>query len=72
MQSWILSSDLQKRSLRLEEEDYIFISPLRKIHKIKITKKVKPAYSDEEIEKLRDGCKYPAAFFYCTTFHVAQ
>jgi len=42
----------------LEEEDYIFISPLRKIHKIKITKKVKPAYSDEELEKLRDGCKY--------------
>ncbi len=42
----------------LEEEDYIFVSPLRKIHKIKITKKVKPAYSDEELEKLRDGCKY--------------
>lgn len=42
----------------LEEEDYIFISPLRKIHKIKITKKVKSAYSDEELEKLRDGCKY--------------
>ena len=42
----------------LEEEDYIFVSPIRKIHKIKITKKVKPAYSDEELEKLRDGCKY--------------
>ena len=42
----------------LEEEDFIFVSPLRKIHKIKITKKVKPAYSDEELEKLRDGCKY--------------
>lgn len=42
----------------LEDEDYIFISPLRKIHKIKVTKKVKAAYSDEELEKLRDGCKY--------------
>ena len=42
----------------LEDEDYIFQSPLRKIHKNKITKKVKPAYTDEELEKLRDGCKY--------------
>ena len=42
----------------LEDEDYIFVSPLRKIHKIKLTKKVKAAYSDEELEKLRDGFKY--------------
>ncbi len=42
----------------LEDEDYIFVSPLRKIHKIKLTRKVKQAYSDEELEKLRDGCKY--------------
>ena len=41
----------------LEEEDYIFVSPLRKIHKIKITKKVKPAYSDEELVRLRSHIK---------------
>ena len=42
----------------LEDEDYIFESPLRRIHKIKITKKVKEPYSDEDFERLRDGCKY--------------
>lgn len=42
----------------LEEEDYIFESPLRRIHKIKITRKVKEPYSDEDFERLRDGCKY--------------
>ena len=42
----------------LEDEDYVFESPLRRIHKIKITKKVKEAYSDEDFERLRDGCKY--------------
>ena len=42
----------------LEDEDYVFESPLRRIHKIKLTKKVKEPYSDEDFERLRDGCKY--------------
>lgn len=40
----------------LEEEDYIIKSPMRRIHKIKTAKTVKEVISDEEIEKLRDGC----------------
>lgn len=40
----------------LEEEDYIIKSPMRRIHKIKTTKTVKEVISDEEIEKMRDGC----------------
>lgn len=42
----------------LEDENYIFKSPLRRIHKIKTRKVVKEAFSDEEIERLKDGCKY--------------
>lgn len=42
----------------LEDEDYVFESPLRRIRKIKVTKKVKEAYSDEDLERLRDGCKF--------------
>ena len=42
----------------LEDEDYVFESPLRRIRKIKVTKKVKEAYSDEDLERLRDGCRY--------------
>lgn len=41
----------------LEEEDYILKSPMRRIHKIKTKKSVKKIITDEDIEKLRDGCK---------------
>lgn len=41
----------------LEEEDYIIKSPMRRIHKIKVTQVVKEIISDEEIEKMRDECK---------------
>lgn len=41
----------------LEEEDYIIKSPMRRIHKIKVTQVVKEIISDEEIEKMRDKCK---------------
>ncbi len=40
----------------LEDEDYIVKSPIRRIHKIKTTKIVRETYSDEILEKLRDGC----------------
>lgn len=41
----------------LEDEDIIFKSPVRRIHKVKVSKVVKQVYSDEELEILRDGCK---------------
>jgi len=41
----------------LEDEEYIFKSPLRRIHKIKTTVPVKETYADEDIEKLRDNCE---------------
>lgn len=41
----------------LEDEDYIVKSPIRRIHKIKTSKIVRETYSDEVIERLRDGCK---------------
>ena len=41
----------------LEDENYIFKSPLRRIHKIKTTISVKDTYADEDLEKLRDECK---------------
>lgn len=41
----------------LEDENYIFKSPLRRIHKIKSTLSVKDTYADEDLEKLRDDCK---------------
>ena len=41
----------------LEDEDYILKSPIRRIHKIKTTKVVRETYSDETLEKLRDGCE---------------
>lgn len=41
----------------LEEENYIFKSPVRRIHKIKTTKVIKATYSDENIEIIRDNCK---------------
>ena len=40
----------------LEEEDYIVKSPVKRIHKVKATEKVKAVISDEIIEILRDGC----------------
>ena len=40
----------------LEEEDYIVKSPVKRIHKVKATEKVKAVISDENIEILRDGC----------------
>lgn len=39
----------------LEDEDVIIKSPVRRIHKVKTTVKVKETYSDEEIELLRDN-----------------
>ncbi|MBT9013083.1 integrase, partial [Lactobacillus delbrueckii subsp. bulgaricus] len=35
---------------------YIVKSPIRRIHKVRVVKTVKETYSDEELEKLRDGC----------------
>jgi len=41
----------------LEDENYIYKSPFRRIHKIKTTISVKDIYADEDLEKLRDDCK---------------
>lgn len=41
----------------LEEEGYIVKSPVKRIHKVKATEKVKAVISDENIEILRDGCQ---------------
>lgn len=38
----------------LEEENHIIKSPMRRIHKIRVGKKVKETYTDEMMEKLRD------------------
>lgn len=40
----------------LENEDYIVKSPVRRIHKVKATKKVKETLIDENLEKLKDIC----------------
>ena len=40
----------------LEDEDHIIKSPMRRIKKIRSPQKVKGAYSDEELEALRDNC----------------
>lgn len=40
----------------LEEEDYIRKNPVKRIHKIKALKTIKQAYSDENIENLKDCC----------------
>lgn len=40
----------------LEDENYILKSPVRRIHKIKTTTVVKEAYSEDEMERLRDHC----------------
>lgn len=41
----------------LEDEDYITKSPVRRIHKIKTLTQVKEVFTDEKIEKMREGCK---------------
>lgn len=41
----------------LEDEDYILKSPVRRIHRVKSITAVKEAFSDENIEVLRDNCK---------------
>ena len=40
----------------LEDEDYILKSPARRIHKVKTAKVVKDTYTDEALERMRDGC----------------
>ena len=40
----------------LEDEDYIIKSPVRRIHKVKTASSIKETYSDEDLEKMRDGC----------------
>lgn len=40
----------------LEQEDYIRRNPVKRIHKIKTLKVIKQAYSDENIETLKDSC----------------
>ena len=40
----------------LENEDYIEKSTVRRIYKVKATKKVKETFTDENLEKLRDTC----------------
>ena len=41
---------------RLEDEDYILKSPVRRIHKVKTDKPIKETFSDEGLELLRDAC----------------
>ncbi len=41
----------------LEEEDFIYKSPVRRIKKIRSAKSLKPVYSDEMLEALRDACE---------------
>lgn len=40
----------------LENEDIIIKSPVKRIHKVKSSAKVKDTYSDEDLERLRDHC----------------
>ena len=40
----------------LENEDYIVKSPVRRIHKVKTTRRVKETLTDENLGKLRDTC----------------
>ena len=41
----------------LEDEDYILKSPMRRIHRIRTTTRVKEIYTDEVLETLRDNCR---------------
>ena len=43
----------------LEDEDYIVKSPARKIRRVKVPVRVKEIISDEDMERLRDGCETP-------------
>lgn len=43
----------------LEVEDFIYKSPVKRIKKIRTLKPVKPIYSDEMLEILRDNCENP-------------
>lgn len=40
----------------LEEEDYIYKNPVKRIKKIRSTRVLKKVYSDESLEQLRDSC----------------
>ena len=40
----------------LEDENYILKSPVRRVHKIKTASVVKEAYTEDEMERLRDNC----------------
>lgn len=41
----------------LEDEEYLIKSPIRRIHKVKVTSSIKDTYSDEDLEKIRDSCE---------------
>lgn len=41
----------------LEDEEYLIKSPIRQIHKVKVTSSIKDTYSDEDLEKIRDSCE---------------
>ncbi|SDB34072.1 site-specific tyrosine recombinase/integron integrase [Eubacterium oxidoreducens] len=41
----------------LEDEELIIKSPVRRIHKVKTSKVIKEAYTDEDLEKMRDSCQ---------------
>lgn len=43
----------------LEDEDYIVKSPVRKIHRVKTATVTKETLSDEELERIREGCREP-------------
>ena len=40
----------------LEDENLILKSPVRRIHKIRTNRPVKETYTDESLERMRDGC----------------
>lgn len=40
----------------LEDENYILKSPVRRIHRVKAMTSVKETYTDEDLERLMDGC----------------
>lgn len=42
----------------LEEEDFVYKSPVRRIKRIRSTRMLKPVYSDESLEALRDVCTH--------------
>lgn len=40
----------------LENEDYVIKSPVRRIHRVKCAQVAKEVLTDEQLERLRDGC----------------